>query len=56
MRTPGWTRTGLIGLIHYGCIFFGLEKMAADGPNPAVYAQMRRDTEELKSRNVSMQA
>jgi gallate dioxygenase len=48
-----------IGLIHYGCIFFGLEKMAAviGSSNPAVYAQMRGETLEefQKSRNVSMQ-
>ena len=48
-----------IGLVHYGAIFFGLEKMAAviGSSNPAVYAQMRGETmEEFQaSRNVSMQ-
>jgi gallate dioxygenase len=48
-----------IGMIHYGCIFFGLEKMAAviGSSNPEVYAQMRGETLEefQKSRNVSMQ-
>jgi len=48
-----------IGLIHYGAIFFGLEKMAAviGSSNPAVYAQMRGETMEefQKSRRVSMQ-
>ena len=48
-----------IGLIHYGVIFFCLEKMAAviGSSNPAVYAQMRGETLEQfqKSRNVSMQ-
>ena len=48
-----------IGLIHYGAIFFGLEKMAAviGSSNPAVYAQMRGETmEEFQaSRNVAMQ-
>jgi len=48
-----------IGLIHYGVIFFCLEKMAAviGSSNPAVYAQMRGETmEEFQaSRNVAMQ-
>lgn len=48
-----------IGLIHYGVIFFCLEKMAAviGQSNPHVYAQMRGETmdEFQKSRNVSMQ-
>lgn len=48
-----------IGLIHYGVIFFCLEKMAAviGESNPDVYAQMRGETMEefQKSRNVSMQ-
>ncbi|MDH4109923.1 MAG: gallate dioxygenase [Gammaproteobacteria bacterium] len=48
-----------IGLIHYGVIFFCLEKMAAvvGVGNPDVYAQMRGETlaEFQKSRNVSMQ-
>ena len=48
-----------IGLIHYGVIFFCLEKMAAvlGSSNPDVYAQMRGETmEEFQaSRNVSMQ-
>lgn len=48
-----------IGLIHYGVIFFCLEKMAAvvGVGNPDVYAQMRGETLEefQKSRNVSMQ-
>jgi gallate dioxygenase len=48
-----------IGLIHYGVIFFCLEKMAAviGSSNPEVYAQMRGETmdEFQKSRNVSMQ-
>lgn len=48
-----------IGLIHYGVIFFCLEKMAAviGSSNPEVYAQMRGETLEQfqKSRNVSMQ-
>jgi gallate dioxygenase len=48
-----------IGLIHYGVIFFGLEKMAAviGCSNPEVYAQMRGETLEefQKTRNVSMQ-
>jgi len=48
-----------IGLIHYGVIFFCLEKMAAvlGSSNPEVYAQMRGETMEefQKSRNVSMQ-
>jgi len=48
-----------IGLIHYGVIFFCLEKMAAvvGVSNPAVYAQMRGETLEefQKTRNVSMQ-
>jgi gallate dioxygenase len=48
-----------IGLIHYGVIFFSLEKMAAviGSSNPAIYAQMRGETmEEFQaSRNVSMQ-
>lgn len=47
-----------IGMIHYGAIFFGLEKMAAviGSSNPEVYAQMRGETmEEFQaSRNVSM--
>lgn len=48
-----------IGLIHYGVIFFCLEKMAAvlGSSNPDVYAQMRGETmEEFQaSRNVAMQ-
>lgn len=48
-----------IGLIHYGVIFFCLEKMAAvvGVSNPQVYAQMRGETLEefQKTRNVSMQ-
>jgi len=48
-----------IGLIHYGVIFFCLEKMAAviGVSNPEVYAQMRGETleEYLKTRNVSIQ-
>ncbi len=48
-----------IGLIHYGVVFFCLEKMAAviGSSNPAVYAQMRGETmEEFQaSRNVAMQ-
>lgn len=48
-----------IGLIHYGVIFFCLEKMAAvlGVSNPEVYAQMRGETIEefQKTRNVSMQ-
>jgi gallate dioxygenase len=48
-----------IGLIHYGVIFFCLEKMAAviGCSNPEVYAQMRGETLEefQKTRNVSMQ-
>jgi gallate dioxygenase len=48
-----------IGLIHYGVIFFCLEKMAAvlGASNPDIYAQMRNETmEEFQaSRNVSMQ-
>lgn len=48
-----------IGLIHYGVIFFCLEKMAAviGQSNADVYAQMRGETmdEFQKSRNVSMQ-
>lgn len=48
-----------IGLIHYGVIFFCLEKMAAviGQSNPHVYAQMRGETMEQfqASRNVSMQ-
>jgi len=48
-----------IGLIHYGVIFFCLEKMAAviGSSNPAVYAQMRGETmEEFQaSRNVAIQ-
>ncbi|MGA8203212.1 MAG: gallate dioxygenase, partial [Woeseiaceae bacterium] len=47
-----------IGLIHYGVIFFSLEKMAAviGASNPDIYAQMRGETmEEFQaSRNVSM--
>jgi gallate dioxygenase len=47
-----------IGLIHYGVIFFCLEKMAAviGASNPDVYAQMRGETMEQfqASRNVSM--
>ena len=54
----GLQRPGF-GLIHYGVIFFCLEKMAAviGSSNPAVYAQMRGETLEQfqKSRNVSMQ-
>ncbi len=48
-----------IGLIHYGVIFFCLEKMAAviGESNPHVYAQMRGETmaQFQASRNVSMQ-
>ncbi|MDH4072315.1 MAG: gallate dioxygenase [Gammaproteobacteria bacterium] len=48
-----------IGLIHYGVIFFCLEKMAAviGTSNAAIYAQMRGETmEEFQaSRNVAMQ-
>jgi gallate dioxygenase len=48
-----------IGLIHYGVIFFCLEKMAAvvGVSNPEVYAQMRGETleEYLKTRNVGIQ-
>jgi gallate dioxygenase len=48
-----------IGLIHYGAIFFGLEKMAAviGISNPEVYAQMRGETleEYLSTRNVQIQ-
>ena len=48
-----------IGMIHYGVIFFCLEKMAAviGSSNPDVYAQMRGETMEefQSSRNVSMQ-
>jgi gallate dioxygenase len=48
-----------IGLIHYGVIFFCLEKMAAviGVSNPQVYAQMRGETLEefQKTRNVSVQ-
>lgn len=48
-----------IGLIHYGAIFFGLEKMAAviGSSNPEIYAQMRGETmdEFQATRNVSMQ-
>lgn len=48
-----------IGLIHYGVIFFCLEKMAAvvGISNPDVYARMRGETIEefQKTRNVSMQ-
>ncbi len=48
-----------IGLIHYGVIFFCLEKMAAviGSSNPDVYAQMRGETmdEFQATRNVSMQ-
>jgi gallate dioxygenase len=48
-----------IGLIHYGVIFFCLEKMAAviGSSNPDVYAQMRGETMEefQNTRNVSMQ-
>ncbi len=48
-----------IGLIHYGVIFFSIEKMAAvlGLSNPDVYAQMRGETMEefQKSRNVNMQ-
>jgi gallate dioxygenase len=47
-----------IGLIHYGAIFFGLEKMAAvlGMSNTDVYAQMRGESIEAfqKSRNVQM--
>jgi gallate dioxygenase len=47
-----------IGLIHYGVIFFCLEKMAAvlGMSNPDVYAQMRGESIEdfLKSRNVGI--
>lgn len=47
-----------IGMIHYGAIFFGLEKMAAviGSSNPEVYAQMRGESmaEFQASRNVSM--
>lgn len=48
-----------IGLIHYGVIFFSIEKMAAvlGLSNPDVYAQMRGETLEefQKTRNVNMQ-
>ena len=48
-----------IGMIHYGAIFFGLEKMAAvvGVSNPEVYAQMRGETleEYLSTRNVQIQ-
>jgi gallate dioxygenase len=48
-----------IGLIHYGVVFFCLEKMAAviGVSNPEVYAQMRGETleEYQASRNVSLQ-
>ena len=48
-----------IGLIHYGVIFFCLEKMAAviGTSNAAIYAQMRGETmEEFQaSRRVAMQ-
>jgi gallate dioxygenase len=48
-----------IGLIHYGVIFFSIEKMAAvlGLSNPDVYAQMRGESLEefQKTRNVSMQ-
>jgi gallate dioxygenase len=48
-----------IGLIHYGVIFFCLEKMAAvvGVSNPEVYAQMRGETleEYLSTRNVQIQ-
>jgi gallate dioxygenase len=48
-----------IGLIHYGAIFFGLEKMAAviGSSNPHIYAQMRGETLEQfqGSRNVRLQ-
>lgn len=48
-----------IGMIHYGVIFFSLEKMAAviGQSNADVYAQMRGETMEefQNSRNVSMQ-
>jgi gallate dioxygenase len=47
-----------IGLIHYGAIFFGLEKLAAvlGMSNTDVYAQMRGESIEefQKSRNVQM--
>jgi gallate dioxygenase len=41
LRARDWA-----GLIRYGCIFFGLEKLAAvlDIPNAAVYAAMRGQT------------
>ena len=46
-------------MIHYGAIFFGLEKMAAvvGVSNPEVYAQMRGETleEYLSTRNVQIQ-
>jgi len=48
-----------LSLIHYGVIFFCLEKMAAvlGISNPDIYAQMRGETldEYLNSRNVVMQ-
>ncbi|MDX1484386.1 MAG: gallate dioxygenase [Alphaproteobacteria bacterium] len=48
-----------IGLIHYGVIFFCIEKMAAvlGMSNPDIYAQMRGESLEefQKSRNVNMQ-
>ena len=48
-----------IGLIHYGVIFFSLEKMAAviGYSNPDIYAQMSGKTLEefQRTRNVSMQ-
>ncbi len=47
-----------IGLIHYGVIFFNLEKLAVvlGMSNPDVYAQMRGETMEQfqKSRNIGM--
>ena len=47
-----------IGLIHYGVIFFCIEKLAAvlGISNPDVYAQFRGETidEFMQSRNVSM--
>ncbi|MGA8707095.1 MAG: gallate dioxygenase [Steroidobacteraceae bacterium] len=50
LRARNWR-----GLIHYGCIFFGLEKLAAvlGIPNAAVYAAMRgQSLEEFqKTRN-----
>lgn len=55
----GFDNTDWIGLIRYGAIFFGLEKMAAVAgvSNPHVYASMRGEDMETfqNTRNVSMQ-